>query len=608
MFLVFLVANESTLFRFYFLVSFYLYLEAELEIRKALFETVWTMAKLKIGGTWAGVLEEVDLEGWTLATLREHVATRSNSAPHSINLICTGKILRDDTVPPQTLSQLGIRNNSKILATRASSPQQGLSLLAQEERSRRLARIRAAATAMAERHAEGALPVEDFNIEVEDQSGQKVRLGSETDQRAVMMGLMLHAKGKRLIRQENYKDALEVLSMGEEAFSLCDPKVIELIDNVPILQIDMVWCYFMIRDIRWLSDAGKRLDMARAGIERAHGKDSFRLRLLQGARYPELALHLRLELLEGVVAYHTGQLEKSRKALGSARAKFVQLQVPDEALSLVMSMGFVERDAKRALRMNNQDVGSAIDFLDDEKAKKLQKREEDIRRRNEIKDQKRYGMTPLKKAVDLERLKELVSIGFDKELAAEALRKNENDTQKALDDLTNPETNSALQVDIEARKRKRQKQAKDSAIEKVVQMGFKRSRVVAAFEAGGTLEQVLLRLTAQSETDPTSAAANMQPQENSTAAPHGGASSSAPLPDNVNSDILDMMNEVEDSSDHIKTEERDVEMEDELSADIVKADALADYDIEVNVEGEAITEYLALVESAGSYGETVPSQ
>jgi len=30
-----------------------------------------------------------------------------------------------------------------------------------------------------------------------------------------MMGLMLHAKGKKLIKQGNYKDALEVLSMGE---------------------------------------------------------------------------------------------------------------------------------------------------------------------------------------------------------------------------------------------------------------------------------------------------------------------------------------------------------------------------------------------------------
>lgn len=547
------------------------------------------MAKLKIAGTWSGVLEEVDLENWTISSLREEVAKRSNcDNPQFINLICAGRILKDDN-QTLTLTQLGVKNNSKILAT-VTSPQQGQSLVVEEQSSHRLARIRAAATALAERHADGSLPLEDFNIEVEDQSGQKVRLGSEIDQRAVMMGLMLHAKGKRFIRKGNYKDALEVLTMGEESFSICDPKVIELIDNVPILQIDMVWCYFMLRDIRWLSDAGKRLEMARAGIERAHGKNSLRLRLLQGGRYPELALHLRLELLEGVVAFHSGQFEKSRQALASAKAKFVQLQVPDEALSLVMSMGYTQRDAKRALRMNNQDVGGAIDFLVEEKAKKMQKDKEDLKRRDEIREQKQYGVTPLKKAVDLERLNELVTIGFEKELAAEALRRNENDTQKALDDLTNPETNSHLQVKIESRKRKRQQQAKDSAIEKVVQMGFERSRVVAAFEEGGNLEEVLQRLTAQPEAE------NMQPQVNSTAAFDGIGSSSNPLPENVGSDIPDQMNEVED---HNKTEERDVEMEDELSADIAKGDAFTDYDIEVNIEGEAITEYLSMVESAG---------
>ncbi len=58
--------------------------------------------------------------------------------------------------------------------------------------------------------------------------------------------------------------------------------------------------------------------------------------------------------------------------------------MPDEALSLVMSMGFKERDAKRALQMSNQDVGSAIDFLVEEKAKRAQKREEDLRRKKDI--------------------------------------------------------------------------------------------------------------------------------------------------------------------------------------------------------------------------------
>ncbi|CAL5354628.1 unnamed protein product [Camellia sinensis] len=59
------------------------------------------------------------------------------------------------------------------------------------------------------------IPIEDYNIELENQSGETVQLGSETDKRSVMMGLMLHANATQLIRMERYKDALEVLPMGE---------------------------------------------------------------------------------------------------------------------------------------------------------------------------------------------------------------------------------------------------------------------------------------------------------------------------------------------------------------------------------------------------------
>lgn len=61
-----------------------------------------------------------------------------------------------------------------------------------------------------------------------------------------------------------------------------------------------------------------------------------------------------------------------------------QLQVPDEELSILMGMGYGEKAAKRALRMNNQDVERAVNFLVEEKAKKQQKIEDDIKRRNEI--------------------------------------------------------------------------------------------------------------------------------------------------------------------------------------------------------------------------------
>lgn len=541
-----------------------------------------------------GVLE-VELDDWTVPQLREEVAKRSNLGPESIKLICTGKVLKDGD-GTEKLTQLGIRNNAKILATRVSVDE-GKSLkeelMVEEERSTRLARVKAAATALSKRHADGSLPIEDFDIEIENQGGEKVQLESETDRQAIMMGLMFHANGKKLIKKQMYEDALEVLSMGEEAFSLCNNKVLELIDNVAILQIDMVWCYFLLQDISRLSDAGMRLKKARVGIELCHGKDLQRVRLLQGGRSPELALYMRLEMLEGIVAYHSGHFDKSSKVLNSALAKFLQLQTQDEALSHVMSMGFKECDARRALRLNSQDISCAADFLFEEKAARLKKRVDDILHRKEIKEQKRYGTTPLKKAVDLEKLKELVSIGFEKDLAAEALRRNENDFQKALDDLTNPDINSSIQVAIESKKRKRRRVV-DAKTEELVAMGFERSTVVAAVEgaiqSGRSMDEILTQLLSQ--LDP-----------NSTAASSGATNLSSERNNSGNLNNNGIVGGLSDDDDVAgsstrRDETRDVEMEDEIAQEIENVDPWSDYDIEVTKEGDAIHEYLALLASA----------
>lgn len=62
------------------------------------------------------------------------------------------------------------------------------------------------------------------------------------------------------------------------------------VDNVPMLQLDIVWCYFMLRDVSCLEVAGARLEKARLGFERSHGKDSTRFRLLQAGRQADLAM------------------------------------------------------------------------------------------------------------------------------------------------------------------------------------------------------------------------------------------------------------------------------------------------------------------------------
>lgn len=96
-------------------------------------------AKLKIAGAWSGVLE-AELEAWTVPLLKEHIANRLNCTKDSINLICAGKVLRDDN-GTQKLIELGVKNNSKILVTRVS-PDQGKELIAEEEKSTRLQRLK----------------------------------------------------------------------------------------------------------------------------------------------------------------------------------------------------------------------------------------------------------------------------------------------------------------------------------------------------------------------------------------------------------------------------------------------------------------------------------
>lgn len=80
-------------------------------------------AKLKIAGTWSGVLE-VELEKLTVPMLRQEVANRSNCNPSSINLIFGGRLLKDTDDQNNTnnlkLSELGLKNNSKVLSTQVN--------------------------------------------------------------------------------------------------------------------------------------------------------------------------------------------------------------------------------------------------------------------------------------------------------------------------------------------------------------------------------------------------------------------------------------------------------------------------------------------------------
>ncbi len=48
---------------------------------------------------------------------------------------------------------------------------------------------------------------------------------------------------------------------------------------------------------------------------------------------------MRLELLEGIVAFHCGNRTLARRCLQSAQAKWEQLQVSDDQLAALAAMG-----------------------------------------------------------------------------------------------------------------------------------------------------------------------------------------------------------------------------------------------------------------------------
>ena len=41
--------------------------------------------------------------------------------------------------------------------------------------------------------------------------------------------------------QEEYQEALDVLLLAEEAFEMCNQKHLDMVDNVGLLMIDIVW-------------------------------------------------------------------------------------------------------------------------------------------------------------------------------------------------------------------------------------------------------------------------------------------------------------------------------------------------------------------------------
>lgn len=122
------------------------------------------------------------------------------------------------------------------------------------------------------------------------------------------------------------------------------------------------------------------------------------------------------------------------------------------------------------------------------------------------------------------------------------------------------------------------------------------SAATAAVNAYGTEDAALNHLLSLHNNPNGSAAAVANTANSSHPVPNVGEENVLGSQESVSSQTSNGTNG--ESSTLNQEEERDAEMEDELTEELQRGDALSDYDIEVTIEGEAINEYLGLINSA----------
>lgn len=589
---------------------------------------------IKVSGALKGVVRLPSFDA-TVGELRTEVARLLGvEDPGCVKLIAAGRSLQDDAKP---VSGYNVGPNTRLLVTKGAAAQHSVSgqeaaQRSEEARLAQLERLKATVQKLADRgDGRGLSDKREFSLE--NQDGLQLHL-SEADRKALVFGLALHEKGKASLEAGDVQMALDELLLAEESFSVVTPSLLEGIDNLAMLLLDIVWCYFMLKDIRRLGVCGERLTSARQRLEKAHGAHQERLRQLHGNFSPELTTYVRLELLEGVVAFHSGEQQLAQQRLQSAQARWRKLQLSEDALLQLAELGYSHKSSCRALRFSGGDVAAAVDFLTAQEEKKRKRQVDRAQQRAWQNDRVRYGKTDGGKYVDQHSLDQLVSLGYELPLAAEALRQSENDANAALDALTNQRQRGALQLALATQQALEDEfgpqWVKSRHVSRLQEMGFKEKAVRQALAAAGDkLEAALERLEAMGDdaravkvprvdagaagsSGVAAAAAGAAGADPSTA----GAAAAAAAGAGDDAMQADAAGDVDDGAGAAAATAAAAadggaapssSSDDEMAAEVLrtvagkgKDDPLAAYDINVEEDGEAIQTYLSMLESSSS--------
>ncbi|TRY55329.1 hypothetical protein DNTS_009036 [Danionella cerebrum] len=235
-------------------------------------------------------------------------------------------------------------------------------------------------------------------LEIADQKGNPLHI-LKRERKALILAMGFHEKGRALMKKRNYSAALSHLLHADQEFKKCNSSLLSTVDNFAVLQLDVVWCFQALEQMECLSDAKERLQQAQECFTHCYGQQQSRLQ------------QIKVENLYG------------------------QLSLDPEKMNLLMSLGFSEQDARLGLRACRGDVSEATIHVTQRQKEKTELMEHEREKRRQclqnINTLVLLNATETQSSERQLKLVQLMSLGYQQEVADSALSLMGNDVQKA---------------------------------------------------------------------------------------------------------------------------------------------------------------------------------
>ena len=305
------------------------------------------------------------------------------------------------------------------------------------------------------------------------------------EHKALILAMSLDEKGRKCLKRGDFDLALVLLLEASQEYKNCRSELLERSDNygknktfllralaftqervsfayklnlawhsfpinwtlihrkfflIPaLLNLEIAWCYLHLGNMTQLPDADTRLAECEEQLHKIHGANLERVLAVKGTNAEEKAIHMRLHLLQGIVAFHQGYKDKATDLLRQVCRELDSLKISQDLIDEVKALGYTEREARLSLRAMDGDMAKAIRHA--EKLRADRKRVEETNRKR-----RKYGNTTDGSWVNIGKVTSLMSMGFGEDYVVTALQHTNNDMNEALDLLqTQPELLVAIQ-------------------------------------------------------------------------------------------------------------------------------------------------------------------